>query len=65
MWMLLMDGKSFFFVLWLGLVCLIGVCFTDDMMVVVRDNEKPVRRVQVNAFQAQGRPISNEEVGIP
>ncbi|KAK3338281.1 C-type lectin protein [Neurospora tetraspora] len=25
------------------------------------DNEKPVRRVQVAAFQAQGRPITNEE----
>ncbi|KAL2021332.1 hypothetical protein VTK56DRAFT_7303 [Thermocarpiscus australiensis] len=25
------------------------------------DNEKPVRRVKVHAFQAQGRPISNEE----
>lgn len=28
----------------------------------VRDNEKPVRRAKVHAFQAQGRPISNEEV---
>ncbi|KAL2153030.1 hypothetical protein VTH82DRAFT_4185 [Thermothelomyces myriococcoides] len=25
------------------------------------DNEKPLRRVKVHAFQAQGRPISNEE----
>ncbi|KAH6631559.1 C-type lectin protein [Chaetomium tenue] len=25
------------------------------------DNEKPVRQAKVNAFQAQGRPISNEE----
>ncbi|KAM7203815.1 C-type lectin fold [Naviculisporaceae sp. PSN 640] len=25
------------------------------------DNEKPIRQVKVHAFQAQGRPISNEE----
>jgi hypothetical protein len=34
-------------------------------MMVDRDNEKPVRRVKVHAFQSQGRPISNEEVSIP
>lgn len=28
----------------------------------VRDNEKPLRKVKVHAFQAQGRPITNEEV---
>lgn len=27
-----------------------------------RDNEKPSRNVQVHAFEAQGRPITNEEV---
>ena len=32
---------------------------TDDR----RDNEKPVREVHVGGFQAQGRPITNEEVG--
>lgn len=27
-----------------------------------RDNEKPAREVKVHAFQAQGRPLTNEEV---
>lgn len=27
-----------------------------------RDNEKPARNVKVGAFQAKGRPITNEEV---
>lgn len=27
-----------------------------------RDNEKPARKVKVGAFQAMGRPITNEEV---
>jgi hypothetical protein len=30
-----------------------------------RDNEKPSRVVKVHAFQAKGRPITNEEVGFP
>jgi hypothetical protein len=30
-----------------------------------RDNEKPPRTVVVPAFQAQGRPITNEDVRIP
>ncbi|KAK1777450.1 C-type lectin protein [Copromyces sp. CBS 386.78] len=34
---------------------------TDVNMHYGWDNEKPVRRVQVAAFQAQGRPITNEE----
>ena len=29
-----------------------------------RDNEKPARQVDVHSFQAQGRPISNEEVSL-
>lgn len=29
---------------------------------VGRDNEKPAREETVHAFQAKGRPISNEEV---
>lgn len=29
-----------------------------------RDNEKPVRHAKVHSFQAQGRPITNEEVRI-
>ncbi len=28
----------------------------------IRDNEKPERKVKVGAFQAMGRPITNEEV---
>ncbi|KAL2256200.1 hypothetical protein VTK26DRAFT_2042 [Humicola hyalothermophila] len=34
---------------------------TDPSVHYGWDNEKPVRRAQVHAFQAQGRPISNEE----
>lgn len=30
----------------------------------IRDNEKPQRKTQVHAFQAQGRPITNEEVSL-
>ena len=29
-----------------------------------RDNEKPRRQIEVPAFQAQARPITNEEVRI-
>lgn len=29
-----------------------------------RDNEKPPRKATVHSFQAQGRPITNEEVMI-
>ena len=34
------------------------------MMLIVRDNEKPARLVHVHGFQAQGRPITNEEVQL-
>ncbi|KAK4677990.1 Ergothioneine biosynthesis protein 1 [Podospora pseudoanserina] len=34
---------------------------TDIDNVYGWDNEKPVRRVKVHSFQAQGRPITNEE----
>ena len=30
--------------------------------VVIRDNEKPPRTVHVHSFEAQARPITNEEV---
>lgn len=29
---------------------------------IIRDNEKPPRKVSVQSFEAQGRPITNEEV---
>jgi len=32
------------------------------LLMIPRDNEKPVREVHVQSFQAQARPISNEEV---
>jgi hypothetical protein len=41
----------------LSSACGIGVVLTRS-----RDNEKPARKAKVHAFQAQGRPISNEEV---
>ena len=37
-------------------------CQKGSLLSRVRDNEKPVRQAKVHAFQAQGRPISNEEV---
>lgn len=30
----------------------------------IRDNEKPARKAKVEAFQAMGRPITNEEVRV-
>lgn len=38
-----------------------GISFDKELM-RTRDNEKPRRRTKVHAFQAQGRPITNEEV---
>jgi len=34
------------------------------VLTTFRDNEKPVRQIHVHSFEAQGRPISNEEVII-
>lgn len=38
------------------------VCQFMQKLMKNRDNEKPLRRAKVHAFQAQGRPITNEEV---
>lgn len=42
----------------------VDACFrTVGMLLIkVRDNEKPARQAVVHAFQAQGRPMSNQEV---
>lgn len=48
----LMDGKR---CSWMG-------SGRVHMLMSSRDNEKPRRRVKVHAFQAQGRPITNEDV---
>lgn len=36
--------------------------YTQPVLTRQRDNEKPVRHIHVHAFQAKGRPITNEEV---
>lgn len=34
----------------------------SDAILIHRDNEKPARQEKVHAFEAKGRPITNEEV---
>lgn len=36
--------------------------FGFPLIAICRDNEKPARQAKVHAFQAKGRPITNEEV---
>lgn len=46
-------------------VCLLRLSVGGGYLTLDRDNEKPKRQVNVHAFQAKGRPITNEEVRIP